>query len=271
MKLKYIFPVFLLLLMACEKVIDVNLNDANATVVIEANLTNIPGQVEVKVTKTGSYFGNDPVQHVSNALVKLKDDVGNEFILEETESGVYSSQRIFATIGHLYRLIVEVDGQKYEATSRLNPPVVIDSLLYKYETGFAFVDEGYYVTAYFTDPPGKRNYYRVKLYKNNQYKNDITNLIVVEDRLIDGRALQIILRQRVFKEGQVAKVELISLDKGAFDFYNTFQELISTNPGSAAPANPASNFTNGALGYFSAWSSSSKSITIKKKSSARNG
>ncbi|NOR75913.1 MAG: DUF4249 domain-containing protein, partial [Draconibacterium sp.] len=34
--------------------------------------------------------------------------------------------------------------------------------------------------------------------------------------------------------------------------------------GSAAPANPTSNITNGALGYFSAWSADEKTVVIKE-------
>jgi hypothetical protein len=58
-------------------------------------------------------------------------------------------------------------------------------------------------------------------------------------------------------------VQLISLDSAVYEYYKTFTELVNTNPGSAAPANPNSNLSNGALGYFSAWSSDTMSVIIR--------
>jgi hypothetical protein len=58
-------------------------------------------------------------------------------------------------------------------------------------------------------------------------------------------------------------LQLISLDAGAYEYLRTFQELVNNNPGSAAPANPNTNISNGALGYFSAWSSTIKTAIIK--------
>jgi hypothetical protein len=38
------------------------------------------------------------------------------------------------------------------------------------------------------------------------------------------------------------------IDVGAYNYWNSFQMI---NPGSASPANPISNLSNNALGYFS--------------------
>ena len=45
-----------------------------------------------------------------------------------------------------------------------------------------------------------------------------------------------------------------------YDFWNAVQ---ATNPGTAAPANPPSNISNGALGYFSAYSMAKIATEIK--------
>ena len=102
------------------------------------------------------------------------------------------------------------------------------------------------------------------MYKNGNYENNMENFVIFDDRINDGQHLEVTVVQRVFKVGHTAKIELISLDKGAYEYFRSFQDLITTNPGSAAPANPTSNFTNGALGYFSAWSSNSISTSIEE-------
>lgn len=263
-KIRYIFPLIIFLLFACEKVIEVDLNEVNPAIVIEANLTNSPMSVEVKISKTGSYFGSGPVTKISNAGVILEDNLGNRFLLNEVEEGLYKSRDVYPQTDKSYKLTVEVEGKTYEATSKLNPPVSIDSLTSIYYEGFAFLDAGYNVNIYFGDPAEVKNYYRLKIYKNEELKSDFDDLIVFDDNLFDGNKLEIRPRNTIFKLGDTARIELISLDKNAYEYFKTFQEVISTNPGSAAPANPNSNFTNGALGYFSAYSSDEITIEIKE-------
>ena len=67
--------------------IDVDLNDANPVVVIEAKLTDLPVLVEVNISKTGSYFGSEPATKISNASVILENNFGGRFLLKEVEEG----------------------------------------------------------------------------------------------------------------------------------------------------------------------------------------
>ncbi len=264
-KLKYILFPFLMALFGCEKVIDINLNDVNPNTVIEANLTDKPGDVEVKITKTGAYFGASELQTVSGANVVLEDDSGRRFELKEKEPGFYMHERVAPDTGRTYKLTVESDSEVYTASSTLRPAVEIEKLEYFYEEGKSFFDDGYYLLLYFKDPPDESNYYRVNVYKNGRLRTDAGNLILFTDDYVEGKEVQLTLRGTVFNNGSVAKVELISLDKGAFDFYRTFDDVATTNPGSAAPANPTSNFSNGALGYFSAYSSDEETVVINEK------
>ena len=265
MRIIYYILIAALLFAGCEEVIEVDLNEVNPALVIEASLTRSPDLSFVKITKTSNYFGeSSETNTVSNALVSIENESGNLFILKEVEKGIYKSRDIYPQEGLTCKLTVEVEGKRHESYSTLKPAVRIDSIAYFYDPGFAFIDPGYYISLYFSDPPDETNYYRIKMYKNGVYKNRLDNFIILDDKYINGYIMQFDLRARTYEIGQEAKVELISLDKGAYEYYNTFQELISVNPGSAAPANPASNISNGALGYFSAWSSDSKTVIIQE-------
>lgn len=255
---------FSLVLYGCEKVIDVDLNEANPAVVIEGNLNYEQGHLEVKVSKTASYFGNDNMEKISNARVTFKHHTGELIEINETSRGFYTDDHLLVRPGNLYGLTVEIDRKKYIAESFLREPVQIDSVAYGYYQGNGFFDSGYRVKLYFSDPPDIDNYYRIKVYREGVLQNDAGDLIVFDDSAIDGKMIEVTLRGQIFTEGDKAKVELISLDKNAFDYFSGLRELINTNPGSPAPANPVSNFSNGALGYFSAWSSDSKFVDIRK-------
>ncbi|NOR76036.1 MAG: DUF4249 family protein [Draconibacterium sp.] len=263
-KIKYIFIVLLFAIQGCEKVIDVDLNDAHPEIVIEGNLSKFPVSAEVFLSKTGNYFGDSFSEKISGASVVIENELGESYSLKEIVAGFYKSFEIMPEQGMQYNLRIETEGEVYEASSTLLPAVRIDSLSYYFDNGFAFLDEGYIVKAYFTDPSEIENYYRIKIYENDILNNESDNFIVFDDRLIDGHSMEVTLRGNIYDIGDTVSIQLISLDKGAYEYYTTFQELINVNPGSAAPANPTSNISNGALGFFSAWSSDIKTVIIKE-------
>jgi hypothetical protein len=255
--------IFTLLLFGCERVIDVDLNEADPHIVIEGNLSINPDTAIVKISMTSSYFDTLPSAKVSGAGVTVSNSFGEKFIFNETEKGIYQSKQIRLRPGETYQLLVEANGEKYESTSRLNPSVAIDSIKFYYEDSFSFFESGYYVNLYIFDPPGIKNYYRVKHWKNGVYQNSIDDFYIFDDRYVDGNNLEINLFNSPFELNDTVTVQLISLDKGAYEYFKTFEELVNNNPGSAAPANPNSNISNSALGYFSAWSSSSRTFILK--------
>lgn len=261
-KFKYIFPLIFMLAVACEKVIDVDLNEAAPAIVIEGNLSNSINEIQVKVSMTSSYFDTLPSEKISGAVVKVTSDVGDSFILHESENGIYKTRKSWFKEGGTYNLSVEANGEKYVASSKLNSPVFIDSVRFYYEDS-PFFEQGYYVNVFLDDPPGVSNYYRLKYLKNGVFQNRIEDLILFDDRYVDGNTIEVSLFNQPFELNDTVALQLVSLDKGAYDYLRTFRELVNNNPGSAAPANPNSNISNGALGYFSAWSSSLKSVIIK--------
>jgi hypothetical protein len=65
-----------------------------------------------------------------------------------------------------------------------------------------------------------------------------------------------------------AIVELLTLDKSTYDYYSTLSNVLTegdTGPPMmmTTPANPNSNLSNGALGYFGAFAVRSDSIVIQ--------
>ncbi len=269
-KLKSASNFFLLLIITgifisgCEKVIDVDLNEASPALVIQGNLSSDQKVAEVKLTMTTSYFDTLSPEKVTGAKVSLEDGKGQKIVLIETLKGVYATFGLKPVFNTNYKLIVETRDEIYQAESVLNPPVTIDSVTWEYDEGSSFFDAGYYLNVWFSDPPSVENYYRIQIYRNGLLKRSMDDLIVFNDRYVDGNKVSISLFNDPYYLNDTVRVQLISLDKKAYDYFNTLAELINTNPGSAAPANPNTNFSNGALGYFSAWSSDTLSVIIRE-------
>lgn len=251
-----------LLFSGCEKVIDVDLNDADPHFVIEGNLSNNLNAAEVRISMTSSYFDTLPSEKVSGAVVTVESDLDDKYIFNETENGIYKTKTVWYREGSTYKLLVESNGEIYEATSKLNPPVNIDSVKFYYENS-PFFESGYYINVYLFDPPGIKNFYRIKYLKNGEPQNSIEDLILFNDRYVDGNPIEVNLFNQPFELNDTITLHLISLDEGPYEYLRTFQEMVNSNPGSAAPANPNSNLSNEALGYFSAWSSVKKTVIIK--------
>jgi hypothetical protein len=256
---------FLIILTGCEKVIDVDLNEANPAVVIEGNINYENGRLKVIISKTGSYFETGSGEKVSNANVFLKHHSGEIFEINRTAPGTYEKDELLLQPGNVYKLIAQVDGNEYEAESLLKNPIQIDSLGYTYYNGNNFFDGGYRLQLYFSDPVNEENFYRIKIFKNGRMENEVNDLIVFDDSGLDGKVIEVTLRGQPFNIDDQAEVHLVTLDKNAYEYFASLRELANTNPGSPAPANPISNFSNGALGYFSAWSHDSKDILIEKR------
>jgi hypothetical protein len=63
--------------------------------------------------------------------------------------------------------------------------------------------------------------------------------------------------------GDTCKLELISLDQQAYQYYSTLNDILHINPiFGGTPANPLNNISNGAQGDFAAWAISYKGIII---------
>ncbi|MDD4107390.1 MAG: DUF4249 domain-containing protein [Prolixibacteraceae bacterium] len=260
----FLFLIMNMFFSGCEKVIDIDLNEANPALVIEGNLSYEDNRLLVKISETGSYFDESPMKKVTGADVYL--DLPDEKSMRafEDEPGVYRLSNVPLSFEAGYVLRVKAAGVTCSAKSTLNKMIEIDSLTYKYYKEKELFDNGYRINIYFNDPVENRNYYRIRVYKNGTLKNGIDDLIVFDDSGIDGKYVQVRLSGQVFSKGDTAKIELVSIDEGVWKYFTTLSEVADLHPGSPAPANPVSNFNNGVLGYFSAWSNSYGTIIIDK-------
>jgi len=257
--------IFLIAVLAfgCEKVIDIDLNDASPKIVIEAVIGNSPGLHSVKITRTGSYFEEYEPEMVQEAEVAITDTLGNKFLFAETEPGIYQTERFFPAFFREYQLLVKVGGEEYTAVSKLFPPVKIASSGSEYVEGFIFSGDGYVARFSFLDPAMYDNYYRLNISGSPDLDGDGDKYYLFSDEFYNGKPIDITLQNRLYNPGDTVVLELETIDKPAYIYLSTLQEIVSGNSvGSAAPANPVSNFTNDALGYFSIYSSSCDTVII---------
>ncbi len=265
----------LLVFIGCEDVIIVELNSADPTIVIEATISddNLPSRVTI--TKSTDFYKPSVYPIVSGAKVIVNDSEGNSFLFNEVSDGIYENAIIKGKQGVKYSIEVLAEGIRYNAVSTMPSKMVLDTLTIEEapkkpnskENSFRF-----FLRLFFQDMKGVDNYARIRMYDKGFL---LSGFEIYGDKVTDGNYInyRVIINtgQGFVNLGDTLTVELMSIDKPTFEFYKTANSVnasasSSRGPGStsAAPANPVTNWSNNALGYFSAYSTSKKTIIIKK-------
>jgi hypothetical protein len=248
-------------LSSCEKVVDLNLNDASARIVVEgsvSNSTSIGSLVILSNSKSvKSNNGNNPL---SGAVVKIQEGVSTVYTLTETERGVYKNLNLVGKEDSIYKLTIQINGNTITAQSRMPKQIKFDSLIVEEFPNFGRTIK--LVTPFYNDPVGLGNYYRFKIYKNSV---QIRQSFVYDDSFIDGRKVTFPLvynkEEDEFKKADIIDVEMFSIDEANYKYWFSL-EMASNGSPQSAPANPISNIIGNAIGVFSANTYQTKRVVV---------
>lgn len=263
----FIITIFFISLFSCQKVIDINLNEAAPQFVLEASLQEGTSDFRVRVTKTENYFSTNAPTIIQNAVVKLSVDLAPEIILVNENNGYYTASQFKALNDVNYHLSVEVEGKYYKASSYMPKQIILDSISIEKNPSRPFggkeADSLYTLFCNFKDPVNEINYYQIKTIVNGIPASTGDDILVFDDRFTNGNNIRIPIFTRDFKLNDSVKVYLLTIDKSTFDYFNTLSQIVSNGNNSPAPSNPITNWSGNALGYFGTYSSSGKTVLVK--------
>jgi hypothetical protein len=256
-----------LILGSCQKVINLDLNSADPKYVIEAELQEGTQDFKVKITQTSNYFNNEAPTKITNAQVTLQKSNEAPLLLVNSNDGYYFATNYIGVSGELYKLNVTINGETFQARSFMPNAVILDSIeiekLGKGPFGGNKEDE-YRLFCIYKDPVLDVNFYKVNTLIDGMPNENADNLIVLDDRLTNGNKVRFPIFSDRFKLNDIVEVQLKSIDQDTYNFFNTLGTIVGgSSNGNAAPTNPSSNWSNGALGYFGATSVSVKKVQIK--------
>ncbi len=231
---------------SCQKVIDLEVGDSSPQVVVEGVITDDSLQSwTVRLSKSVAFTATNEVQPISGAKVWITDaTAGRTDTLREVTPGRYTFPRVGAE-SHRYELTVvtPADGT-FTAASTMPAKVPFDSVYI--ETAAIFGQKGGQVYPVYTDPAGIVNFYYFRVL----IRDRVIRTEARDDRFSDGR----INGQPIgfpiedsLQSGEPVTVEMQCMDESLYRYFST---LGRSDGNSVAPANPTSNITGGALGYF---------------------
>ncbi len=266
----YIIAILGVITSSCTERIEVELDSTYTRLVVYGEITTEARAHQVRLSKSADYFSNQPAPPVENAVVRLNFD-DQSLVLQENEPGIYETPSDFFGIpGKTYSLVinsVDIDenGEDEEYTAESFLPAVgkLDSITLKYTENSFF--SGWEVQVWAWDPADAKNFYAFKSIKNGVLQSDTLNEIIVQsDDFFDGNYTYGITSQFLddAKENEKAlpgDTITFQLDGITEDYYvfilEAQAEAFGSNPlFSGPPANVVSNISNGAIGYFTAYS-----------------
>jgi hypothetical protein len=107
---------------SCEDAYHPKIDTVEGHLVVEALITNDPSQNYVLLTKTTSFYANDPAEAVTGASITLVDGTGNMIKGIESSSGYFIFNTVPVT-GLEYKLQISFNNDLYESEPVKMPPI----------------------------------------------------------------------------------------------------------------------------------------------------
>ena len=236
------------LTISCKKVVHLELNTSSSSIVIQGNIYDHAGPFVVKISRSVNFYDPSTYPAVTGAKVIISDNLGHIDQLTERLPGIYVTSILLGIPHTTYNLKANIDGQTYSASSTMPEAVDISAITFQK----SLFGKDIYPGINFADPPNISNYYRIIYAVNDVPYPDIN---VTDDKLSEGKTIAYVIRPAdtdvKLKSGDNVTMLLESVDEGVYEYFRTAGR---EGGQSASPANPTSNISNGALGYFNACS-----------------
>lgn len=264
---------FLILLsvifVSCEDVIDVDLNEAEERLVIEASLFKQKGftgsNQQIRITKTRGFF-EDSLTTVEDAVVSVTKDNGQVFVFPHDTAGYYRASDFNVELLEKYHLKVEVDDEIYSAEETFIPVSRIDSITQRDDAGFS--GEEIELKAYYTDPAGEENFYLFSFIVNFI---EFPTTEIFDDEFFDGNTIFALYQEEDLEPGDEVIIQNFGMSE---QFYNYMFILLSQigdagGPFQTQPATVRGNIINETnpdnfpYGYFSLSESDQFTYTVE--------
>lgn len=261
---------------SCTETINMPLDSTYARLVVDGSITTDTMKHKVRLTKSGDALYKDPVQVISNAVVKITDGT-NEFMLQENmqNKGTYETDaNVFGLPGRTYTLLisnVDIDGdnvmEEYTAQSYLKKENPIDSIQIEYDDRIPDYS-GWFIKLYAKEIGGGRNFYLMKAYKNDvlltdstyEYRNMSDNTGFMGGHY-DGFPVYLLQKTKIDEKVQVGDKITLEMDGITEEYFNFISDYIQEyEPKIPIFSGPSANIStniepkNKAVGFFAAYS-----------------
>ena len=242
----------------CTKEIDIELEEGDRRLVVDAWFTSQSKVHEIKLTQTSNYFSQEAAPKVSGATVSISGG-GDIWPFTEVSPGLYQSEpTAHAKLGNNYTLNISYEGQNYSGTDYCDTVPNLDwmELYPQYDENDSL--DWYDILIWTTELEGYGHWYCWRLLHNNVYVKDTLSEISIEadEYLGDGLTFEAFPIEWIdaddVQTGDTLKLEQHNISKQTYDLFLAILTETEWRGGifDSPPANVPSNISNDGLGAF---------------------
>lgn len=252
MKKIYLF-LMLSLIVSCEEVVEVQVEESAPRLVIEASLLwnqDLQENVQtIKLTTTAPYF-QEEIPPAVGALVSVATATGEEYIFREVQDGIYRNDEIPPLLDIKHELIIEYKNEIYTAIEELVPVPQLD---YVEQDIGGFSGDEFEFKVYYRDPADFKNYYLFR------YFNEQISLQIYEDEFTNGNQTFAFFSDEDAKPGNLVGFEIQGISRGFYEYLFILRSQSGSSSGGPFQTQPSivrgnivnsTNPENFAFGYF---------------------
>ena len=242
-------------LVSCQDVIDVETEDVEPILVVDAWLTNQSTEQSIYLSRSQPYFDNSVPPYVEDAQVVVENLTQNQtYTFELAENGRYSwTPETGESVGQVedqFRLTITVNNQEYLSFSTMGRVAQVDSIPHEFRDDEPIGPDGIYAQVFARDIPGRGDAYWIKTFKNGSFLNKPQEMNIsydggIDDNTqLDGLTFIAPIRELVnrvpdednpdddimippYKEGDSIRVEIHSITDEAFLFLETARDQMT--------------------------------------------
>lgn len=261
-----------LALTSCEEVIILDLENDEPRLVIEAVVDASAQTATVFLTKSNGFYDDVSLDSETGASVELTLADGSTVALSEIQDGLYFAAGLQVTeADELTMTIIDNAGNQYVSTTYVPHDIAMDSLDIVEAAagpggggnpfgGDTTTATQYQIFTFWDDVPNKESFYRIRAVVNDTLQAGVYTM--VDDIGTDGDQLFRPFFQP-FESGDTVTIQLLSLDKDSYGYFNELSAVQGQGSNSTTPFNPKSNFDNNALGYFGVQRMDSRTVILE--------
>lgn len=215
-----------LLFTSCEEVIDLDLDQYEKRVVIDANI--FVGETDynkIRMYYSAPFYATE-YEYISTATIVIKDLNSNlEFPFQYTENGYYENDNFNPSKNNEYELNIAYNNKIYKSFSKVTEAPIIENIEQINNAGFSGKD--YEIRFYYQDDPNEENYYL-----KQETDPEETKFSVGNDQFTNGNLVYELYFGKEDQLGDTIRFSLAKIDKA---YYNYLNKMFSNAASSGNP------------------------------------
>lgn len=240
-------------LISCEEVVDVNLEESEPRLVIEAPLLWDVDEEEntqiIKLTTTAPFF-DEEIPPAMGASVSIFAEDGREYIFEEIMDGVFRYENMPPRQDTEHELVITYKDEIYTATEKL---VSVPRLDYVEQEIGGFSGDEYEFKVFYQDPANMKNYYLFR------YSNEDVSLQIYDDEFTNGNQTFAFFNDEDANPGDLVGFQIQGISRGFYEYLFILRSQSGSSNGGPFQTQPSivrgnivntTNPDNFAFGYF---------------------